>query len=151
MHIPILAYEAAFQDKEKKWQLSSSLIFAMLALNLHPWYSWSKGSNGGRDQKGYAEHAHVSWPLGLPNLLCVDIRYPFALNLYNIRCVGLICGHSIFEDTHIWVIYGTIELKSVHQKDTHHNKIELCVNFLVIVIGSIVNTIWREYVISIYQ
>lgn len=46
---------------------------------------------------------------------------------------------------------ATIEVKSVHQRDTHHNRIELCVIFLVVVIGSIVNTIWRDYVISIYQ
>ena len=63
-----------------------------------------------------------------------------------------LCGHSSSLDIDdVWVIYGTIEVKNIHQKATHPNKTKFCVDNIVIVIGSIVNTIWRDYVMSIEQ
>ena len=47
------------------------------------------------------------------------------------------------------MIHGTIEVNNIHQKDTYHNKIELYVDDIVIVIGLTVKTIWRDYVMSV--
>ena len=70
-------------------------------------------------------------------------RYWNRFEVYGPSVVTLLNWTPIFEQ-----YMARLIVKNGHQKDTCYNEIALCAQNLDAVLGSIFNTIWRDYVIT---